>query len=125
MSTANYNSFPSIERLENIYCIITEKIDGTNGLIEIHKAGSGCSPEQCTAFPCSVKDCDKEPIVKFGSRNRYITYQDEKYVYLGDSVWALSVDEKGKEYLLIGPETCDDYSVLGKNRSVIEISTEK
>ena len=37
MSTANYSSFPSIERLENIYCIISEKIDGTNGLIEINE----------------------------------------------------------------------------------------
>ena len=37
MSTANYSSFPSIERLENIYCVISEKIDGTNGLIEINE----------------------------------------------------------------------------------------
>ena len=24
----NYASFPSIERLENIYCVISEKVDG-------------------------------------------------------------------------------------------------
>ncbi len=77
MSTANYSSFPSIERLENIYCIISEKVDGTNGLIEIHNPGSGCSSEQCTAFPCGVKDCSEEPVIKFGSRNRYITFNDD------------------------------------------------
>ena len=54
MSTANYNSFPSIERLENIYCIISEKIDGTNGLIEINETN-----------------------VRFGSRNRYISFSDD------------------------------------------------
>ena len=29
---SNYAYFPSIERLENIYCVISEKVDGTNGL---------------------------------------------------------------------------------------------
>ena len=53
----SYPSFPSIERIENLYCHITEKVDGTNGLIEIH--------ESC---------CDG---VKFGSRNRYITSEDD------------------------------------------------
>ena len=48
-----YPSFASIERLENLYCHITEKIDGTNGLIEISR------------FVC------------FGSRNRYINTQDD------------------------------------------------
>ena len=54
MSTVNYNSFPSIERLENIYCIISEKIDGTNGLIEINETN-----------------------VRFGSRNRYVFFNDD------------------------------------------------
>ena len=54
MSTTNYSSFPSIERLENIYCIISEKIDGTNGLIEINETN-----------------------VRFGSRNRYISFSDD------------------------------------------------
>lgn len=54
MSTTNYNSFPSIERLENIYCVISEKIDGTNGLIEINETN-----------------------VRFGSRNRYISFSDD------------------------------------------------
>ena len=54
MSTVNYNSFPSIERLENIYCIISEKIDGTNSLIEINETN-----------------------VRFGSRNRYISFSDD------------------------------------------------
>ena len=54
MSTANYSSFPSIERLENIYCVISEKIDGTNGLIEINETN-----------------------VRFGSRNRYISFSDD------------------------------------------------
>ena len=76
-------------------------------------------------FNVLLRKTGKEPLQIENVALEYITYQDEKYVYLGDSVWALSVDEKGKEYLLIGPETCDDYSVLGKNRSVIEISTEK
>ena len=53
----SYPSFNSIERLENIYCVITEKIDGTNGLIEIHD---------------STIDG-----VKFGSRNRYITFEND------------------------------------------------
>lgn len=49
----SYPSFPSIERLENLYCHITEKVDGTNGLIKISR------------YVC------------FGSRNRYITPEDD------------------------------------------------
>lgn len=63
MSTANYNSFPSIERLENIYCVISEKIDGTNGLIEINEV-----------FPVGEP---KEIQVRFGSRNCYITFNND------------------------------------------------
>ena len=63
MSTANYPSFSSIERLENIYCIISEKIDGTNGLIEIQNKANNSNTGSM--------------IVKFGSRNRYISFSDD------------------------------------------------
>lgn len=53
----SYPSFPSIERLENLYCHITEKVDGTNGLIELYDS--------------SIEG------VLFGSRNRYISANDD------------------------------------------------
>ena len=60
---SNYASFPSIERLENIYCVISEKVDGTNSLIEINEV-----------FPVGEP---KEIQVRFGSRNRYITFNND------------------------------------------------
>ena len=63
MSTASYPSFSSIERLENIYCVISEKIDGTNGLIEIQNKANNSNTGSM--------------IVKFGSRNRYISFSDD------------------------------------------------
>ena len=60
---SNYASFPSIERLENIYCVISEKVDGTNGLVEINEV-----------FPVGEP---KEIQVRFGSRNRYITFNND------------------------------------------------
>ena len=61
----NYPSFPSIERVENVYIVISEKIDGTNGLIEL------CGiPEQMYPNECPIK---------FGSRNRYISIEDDNY----------------------------------------------
>ena len=60
---SNYASFPSIERLENIYCVISEKVDGTNGLIEINEV-----------FPVGEP---KEIQIRFGSRNRYITFNND------------------------------------------------
>lgn len=59
----SYPSFPSIERLENLHCVITEKIDGTNGLIEYW----------IDSNPNHFPYCQ----VRFGSRNRYITTTDD------------------------------------------------
>jgi len=51
-----YPSFPSIERIENIRCFINEKIDGTNGMIEI------------------TKDA-----LRFGSRNTYLSSKEDNH----------------------------------------------
>ena len=75
MSTANYNSFPSIERLENIYCVISEKIDGTNGLIEVAKVGK--TEVDIESSPLSSFTYNTETEVRFGSRNRYITFSND------------------------------------------------
>lgn len=65
MSTVSYPSFSSIERLENIYCVISEKIDGTNGLIQIDYK-----------YDWNGQRYD-DHLVQFGSRNRYITTTDD------------------------------------------------
>lgn len=71
----SYPSFPSIERLENIYCVITEKIDGTNGLIEIRKDSEIKVKDVENIIPSLTYDT--KTVVKFGSRNRYLSYQDD------------------------------------------------
>ena len=73
---SNYASFPSIERLENIYCVISEKVDGTNGLIEVAKVGKiGVDIETNSAFPSFTYNTETQ--VRFGSRNRYITFNND------------------------------------------------
>lgn len=61
----DYPEFPSIERFDNVYCIITEKIDGTNGLIEIGTNG-----------------ITEEGIVMFGSRKKYLYPGKDNYGFL-------------------------------------------
>ena len=56
---SEYPKYPSIERFENIYSVISEKVDGTNGLMEIHEV-----------FP--KPDSDVTHVVTFGSRNKWI-----------------------------------------------------
>ena len=58
----SYPSFSSIERLENLYCHITEKVDGTNGLIYIGDKYEAYYPYE---------------LIRFGSRNRWITTEDD------------------------------------------------
>jgi len=55
---SEYPKYPSIERFENIYSIISEKVDGTNGLIEIEYD-------------------DGLLAVRFGSRNRWLTLSSD------------------------------------------------
>lgn len=53
---SDFPKFPSIERFDNLRCFITEKIDGTNGLIEVSCQG-----------------------VKFGSRNKWLSNGDDNF----------------------------------------------
>ena len=82
----SYPSFPSIERLENLYCHITEKVDGTNGLIEI-----GIQTDLLLT-------------VNFGSQNRYISSHDDNMGFVnffeqhtGDifNIYDMIKEEKG------------------------------
>jgi hypothetical protein len=66
--------FPKIPRLKR-GCVITEKIDGTNAQIVIGEDGS----------------------IRAGSRNRWITPQDDNYGFAG---W---VERNKGELLLLGP----------------------
>lgn len=69
-----YPEFPKIPRLKR-GCVITEKIDGTNGLISIDETGD----------------------MRVGSRTRWITPQDDNY---GFAKWA---EQNREELLKLGP----------------------
>lgn len=70
----SFPEFPKIPRLKRA-CVITEKIDGTNGLISIDEAG----------------------VMRVGSRSRWITPQDDNY---GFARWA---EQNREELLKLGP----------------------
>jgi len=59
----SYPSYPKIERFKNIYCVISEKVDGTNGLISIYE---------------DTEADNKTTIeVRFGSRNKWIDVHND------------------------------------------------
>ena len=72
---SKYPAFSKIARLTR-ECVITEKIDGTNGLIFIEEDGQS---------------------LRAGSRSRWITPQDDNY---GFAKW---VDDNHDELLQLGP----------------------
>lgn len=83
-----FTGFPKIARL-NREIIVTEKIDGTNAQIFIKE----CSPH----VPHSLELNDRFYVIWPGSRNRWITTQDDNF---GFAKW---VEENKQELLKLGP----------------------
>lgn len=65
-----FNEFPKIPRL-NRTCVVTEKLDGTNGVIHIEPLRDGLASG--TYVPGS------DLVVIAGSRTRWITVEDDNY----------------------------------------------
>ena len=84
MSLPEFREFASIPRLSRP-CIITEKIDGTNGVVFIGVAG------------CLCGDCDPRGDVAAGSRTRWITPEMDNH---GFAAW---VRDHADELRALGP----------------------
>lgn len=89
-----YPSFNKIERLENIYCIISEKIDGTNGLIEINYDS-----------------------VKFGSKNRYLESHEDNAGFMNfysyhKNIFINTAKELNEKEIEISGETLTKYEEI-------------
>lgn len=99
-----YPSFPKIPRLHR-EVIITEMIDGTNGLIHIerHTFGTGVEvePGVTVVMDDTSHDVDGFPEFEFhiraGSKNRWITPDDDNY---GFAAW---VKEHAVDLAQLGP----------------------
>jgi hypothetical protein len=87
----SYPAFPSIPRL-NKEVIVTEKIDGTNGLIYIPGPDDGLDP----SYPTNLGST-REPIYA-GSRNRWLTRESDNF---GFANWVAS--RAAELHALLGP----------------------
>lgn len=97
---SDFPSFGKIPRF-NRDIVVTEKIDGTNGLIAI------CDGDNCEGLPCDengeyhpkfeLSDSWRDPCLYAGSRNRWLTLENDNY---GFAAW---VKENNKELLKLGP----------------------
>jgi hypothetical protein len=104
LKASDYPKFRSIPRLHRDV-ILSEKIDGTNGLVEIIKVADTKAVENLTDDEKNgivAFDANDDPfIVRAGSRNRWITREDDNFGF-AQWVWehadALTALGEGKHY---------------------------
>jgi len=92
MSTEKYPAFPKIPRLHR-EVVLTEKIDGTNGLISIVEAPYGVAAGEVSEDGYYVVD-DRIGAIKAGSRTRWISPEQDNF---GFAKW---VRENAEELVL-------------------------
>jgi hypothetical protein len=81
--SSDYPSFGKIPRFHRD-CMITEKLDGSNGLVEISRVPDGAGHVQGAGiFP--VDTPEGTCLVRAGSRNRWLTPEQDNYTF---SRWA-------------------------------------
>jgi hypothetical protein len=96
IKASDYPKFRPIPRL-NRRTVITEKIDGTNGLVEITPLAEFDDSEQDITLGVLVYRDNEPYIVRAGSRNRWLTRENDNFGF------AAFVFDHAVELVALGP----------------------
>lgn len=95
-----FPSWPKIPRLNNGRIMVTEKLDGTNGLVSVRLRDPGEAELAPGEVPATVDGPDGTPVtyvVRAGSRNRWLTVDRDNF---GFARW---VADNATDLVQLGP----------------------